>query len=95
MNFPNRGCSAIAVAALVLAAVPQALNLVQPSGVAHADVCMSAGRRVTVGGCADLGNAIAPYAPGPYDYMPMPEDYTPNVDVCASVGRRVSVGGCV
>lgn len=72
-----------------------------PSGAAQADVCVNAGRRVSVSGCANIADAIAPYVPPPAEYAPLPEDYPPppppppNVNVCANVGRRISVSGCV
>ena len=71
---------------------------------AQADVCVSAGRRVSVSGCANLADVMAPYVPPPDYYAPMPEDYPPpppppppgsNVSGCIGVnGRRVSVSGC-
>ncbi len=107
-----RTCSWKAAAAIVLgfAAIPGAVVIVQPPGVAIADVCASVGRRVSVSGCANIADTIADYVPPPSYYAPMPEDepppeYTtppppppppaPNVSVCANVGRRVSVSGCV
>lgn len=76
---------------------------------ASADVCGSVGGRfVSVSGCGNVADAIAPWVPPPAAYAPLPEDYAappppppppppplPNVDVCASVGRRISVSGCV
>jgi hypothetical protein len=79
------------------------LVTVHDAGVANADVCVSAGRRVTVSGCANLSDVMAPYVPPPDYYAPMPEDYAPppppppgaNVSGCVGVnGRRVSVNGC-
>ena len=70
----------------------------------------SAGQRISVSGCANLGDVMAPYVPPPAYYAPMPEDYPPpppppvyvppppplpNVNVCANVGRRISVSGCI
>lgn len=66
-----------AAAALALSGIPAAIVTIAPSGEAHADVCASAGRRVTVSGCADLGEVMAPYVPPPAYYAPMPEDYPP------------------
>ena len=48
----------------------------------------------------DVADAVATYAPPPYAYAPLPEDYPPppplpNVNVCAGVGRRVHVSGCI
>lgn len=83
--------------------LPGAVLVIAPTGVANADVCASAGRRVTVSGCASLADVIAPYVPPPAYYAPIPEDYyvppppPPPVSVCVGgTGRRghVSVGGC-
>jgi hypothetical protein len=93
---------------LALAAVPA---VVIDAPAAGADVCGSVGgRRVSVGGCANLADTIADYVPPPAYYAPMPEDETapeyiappppppppppPNVSVCANVGRRINVSAC-
>jgi len=93
-----------AAAATALATVPAAIATV---GTSSADVCASAGRRISVSGCANLSDVMAPYVPPPAYYAPMPEDYPPppvyvppppplpNVNVCANVGRRISVSGCI
>lgn len=97
----KRPSAAAAIAALALTAVPGFFVMTQPSGAALADVCVNAGRRVSVSGCTNVADAVAPYAPPPADYAPMPEDYPPppppppHVNVCANVGRRISVSGCV
>jgi hypothetical protein len=97
----KRPSAAVAIAALAFTAVPEIFLVTQPSGVALADVCVNAGRRVSVSGCGNIADAVAPYAPQPFDYAPMPEDYPPppppppHVNVCANVGRRISVSGCV
>jgi hypothetical protein len=68
-----------------------------PTGVATADVCASAGRRIQVGGCANIADAVAPYAPPPAYYAPMPDDPPPppNVTGCVSYnGRWVNAGRC-
>jgi hypothetical protein len=84
-----------AAAALTFAGVPAAVQAVLPSGTAIADVCASAGRRVTVSGCADLADVIAPYAPGPGYYAPLPDDPTPAVDACIGWnGRWVNADAC-
>lgn len=44
------------------------------AGVARADVCASVGRRVRVGGCTNVADNIANYAPPPAYYAPLPED---------------------
>ena len=66
-------------------------------GVANADVCASAGRRVSVSGCANIADAVAPYVPPPAYYAPMPYDPPPpaNVNACVSYnGRWVNAAGC-
>lgn len=96
----KRPSAAAAVAALALTAVPEIFATIEPSGVALADVCVNAGRRVSVSGCTNVADAVAPYVPPPAAYAPLPEDYPPpppppNVNVCANIGRRISVSGCV
>lgn len=97
----ERPVAAVATAALALTAVPEVFAVMAPSGQARADVCVNAGRRVSVSGCANVADAVAPYVPPPSEYAPLPEDYppppppAPNVNVCANVGRRISVSGCV
>jgi hypothetical protein len=93
------GTAAVASLATVPAAIAPATS--------SADVCASAGRRVSVSGCANLADVMAPYVPPPAYYAPLPEDYPPpppppayvppppNVNVCANVGRRISVSGCI
>jgi hypothetical protein len=89
-----RSYAQAAATVLALAAVP----ILTTPGVAGADVCASAGRRVSVSGCANIADTVAAYAPPPAYYAPMPEDFAPPppppVSVCASVGRRISVSGC-
>ena len=98
-----------AAAAASLATVPAAVATVATPATSSADVCASAGRRVSVSGCANLADVMAPYVPPPAYYAPLPEDYPPppppvyvppppplpNVNVCANVGRRISVSGCI
>jgi hypothetical protein len=97
----KRPWAAIAITALAFTAVPELFAAMHPPGVARADVCVNAGRRVSVSGCTNVADAVAPYAPPPAAYAPLPEDYPPppppppNVNVCANVGRRISVSGCV
>ena len=97
----KRPSAAVVITVLAFTAVPEIFAMTEPSGVARADVCVNAGRRVSVSGCTNVGDAVAPYAPPPAAYAPLPEDYPPppppppNVNVCANVGRRVSVSGCV
>ena len=67
------------------------------SGTARADVCVSAGRRVSVSGCANVADAVAPYVPPPAYYAPLPDDPPPppNITGCVSYnGRWVNAGGC-
>ncbi len=102
MNLWVRSWIAAALAVLGIVA-PEIFATIQPSGVARADVCASAGRRVSVSGCANVADTVAQWVPPPTAYAPLPEDYPPpppppppaNVSVCANVGRRVSVSGCV
>lgn len=91
--------------ALALAALPGVIVVAAPAGTAGADVCASAGRRITVGGCVNIADAVAPYVPPPAYYAPLPEDPPPppppppppasNVSGCIGYnGRWVSAGGC-
>ena len=103
MTLWTRSWAVAAATVFALAAVPGAIITIHAPGVANADVCASAGRRVSVSGCANLADVVAPYVPPPAYYAPMPEDYPPpppppplpNVNVCANVGRRISVSGCI
>lgn len=98
--------AATAAAVLALAAVPAVIATIGTPADSKADVCTTAGGpRVSVSGCANLADVIAPYAPPPGYYAPMPDDPyyppppppppLPNVNVCANVGRRISVSGCI
>ena len=86
----------IAATAAVLSLVtPAAVVTIVPSGAANADVCASAGRRISVSGCANLSDVMAPYVVQPNAYAPLPGDPTPNVTGCVGYnGRWVSAGGC-
>jgi hypothetical protein len=99
MNLWMRSWAGVGVAVLALTAIPEMCAVVQPSGVANADVCASVGRRVSVSGCTNVADTVNTYAPPPGDYAPLPQDFPPppppNVNVCAGVGRRVHVSGCV
>ncbi|RUP05649.1 MAG: hypothetical protein EKK34_07845 [Mycobacterium sp.] len=101
MDSWKRPAGAFALAAVAFTAVPEVFDIVEPSGSAMADVCVNAGRRISVSGCTNIADAVAPYVPPPADYAPLPEDYPPppppppNINVCANVGRRVTVSGCV
>ncbi len=105
MKLWTRSWTAAGIAVLALSAVPDIYAVMQPSGVANADVCASVGRRVSVGGCMNVADTVDAYAPPPAYYAPLPEDFQApppppppppvNVGVCANFGRRVSVSGCV
>lgn len=93
----KRSLVATAASALAVAAIPGAILIIAPTGVANADVCASAGRRIQVSGCANLADVVAPYVPPPAYYAPMPYDPPPPPDVTGCVsynGRWVNAGGC-
>ena len=98
MNVWVRSWIAGAIAALALVAIPETYAVVQPSGVANADVCASVGRRVSVSGCTNVADTVNAYVPPPAAYAPLPQDYPPPppppVNVCVGAGRRVQVSGC-
>ena len=80
-----------AAAALALVGAPAALVIVAPSGTANADVCVGAGRRVQVSGCANLSDVMAPYVLPQDAYAPI----TPNASACVGWnGRWVNASGC-
>lgn len=80
-----------AAAILSLAGAPAVLTTVQPSATANADVCASAGRRVTVSGCASLSDVMAPYVVPVDAYAPI----TPNATACVGWnGRWVNASSC-
>jgi hypothetical protein len=89
--------SAVAATILAIAAVLPTIVTIQAPGTASADVCVSGGRRVSVSGCANIADAVAPYVPPPAYYAPLPEDPPPppNVSGCVSYnGRWVNASGC-
>jgi hypothetical protein len=93
----KRSLTITAASVLAMVAIPGAILTLQPTGVANADVCASAGRRVQVSGCANIADAVAPYVPPPAYYAPMPYDPPPppNVNACVSYnGRWVNAAGC-
>ena len=98
MTSPKRSWRATAATALAIAAIPAAILVIEPTGVAQADVCASGGGpRVQVSGCANIADAVAPYVPPPAYYAPMPYDPPPppNVNACVSYnGRRVNAAAC-
>jgi hypothetical protein len=82
---------------LAIAAIPGAIVVIQIPGTALADVFVSGGRRVSVSGCANIVDAVAPYVPPPAYYAPLPEDPPPppNVTGCVQYnGRWVNAAGC-
>lgn len=94
----RRPSTSIMAAVLALTASAEAFAAMHPSAMAQADVCVSAGRRISVSGCTNVADAVAPYSPPPSSYAPLPEDYpppAPNVSVCANLGRRITVSGCL
>jgi hypothetical protein len=98
MSHWTRTCTAAAATAMAFAAIPGAIVVIHIPGIANADVCASAGRRISVGGCANIADAVAPYVPPPAYYAPMPYDPPPpppNVSGCVSYnGRWVNASGC-
>lgn len=68
---------AAVLAVLAIAPVPGVVLAMGSAGQANASVCVGAGRRVSVSGCANIGDAIQRYVPPPADYAPMPEDPPP------------------
>jgi hypothetical protein len=102
MRESVRRAIALAAAVVALATTLGTVVTVTPSGIASADVCASAGRRVYLSGCVDVAGAVDYYAPPPAYYAPLPEDFVPppplpNVSACVgATGRRghVTVNGC-
>lgn len=103
MNGTSRSMRARVMAvACAFLTLPGVIVLAAPAGTALADVCASAGRRISVGGCVNIADAVAPYVPPPAYYAPLPEDPPPpppppgsNVSGCIGYnGRWVSAGGC-
>ena len=97
MSHWIRSSTLAAATVLALAGAPAAIVTIRSPGVANADVCASAGRRVSVSGCANIADAVAPYVPPPAYYAPMPYDPPPppNVTGCVSYnGRWVNASGC-
>lgn len=81
-----------AAAVLALAVAPAILVTVAPIGTANADVCASVGRRVSVSGCANLSDVMAPYVVPQDAYAPI----TPNASACVGWnGRWVNANSCV
>lgn len=78
-------------AVLAIAGGPAVLTIITPGGTAQADVCASAGRRISVSGCANLGDVMAPYVLPPDAYAPI----NPNVSACVGWnGRWINANTC-
>lgn len=60
MTHWTRSLAVASAGVFALAAVPAAIVTIHASGIANADVCVSAGRRVSVSGCANIADAVAP-----------------------------------
>jgi hypothetical protein len=65
------------LAVLALSPIPGIVVAMHSGGRAEATVCVNAGRRVSVSGCANVADAIQRYVPPPAEYAPMPEDPPP------------------
>ena len=61
------------LALLAVTPIPGIVVAMHSAGQAEASVCVNAGRRVSVSGCANVADAIQRYVPPPADYAPMPE----------------------
>lgn len=86
-----RVAAAACAAALAAVAVP----VVLPAGTAQADVCAGVGRRIHVSGCTNIADVVAPYAPPPQEYAPLPGDPAPNITGCVGWnGRWLSASQC-
>jgi len=95
MRMCTRTWFAAGAVVLGLAAVPAAIVTIAPGSQANADVCASVGRRISVSGCANLSDVMAPYVVQPNAYAPLPEDPAPNVNACVGYnGRWVSANTC-
>ena len=97
MSYWKRSWTVTAATVLALAAVPGAIVTITGAGGASADVRANVGRRVSVSGCANLADPIAPYVPPPAYYAPMPSDPPPppNVNACVGYnGRWVNASRC-
>ena len=91
MTIAVRRWGISAAAVLALAGAPAVFVTIQPSGTANADVCASAGRRVSVSGCANLSDVMAPYVVPQDAYAPI----TPNASACVGWnGRWVNANSC-
>jgi hypothetical protein len=100
MKLLVRSWTTAGMALLTLTSIPEISAVVQPSGVANADVCASFGRRVSVSGCTNVADTVNSYVPPPAAYAPLPQDFPPPppppppVSVCVGAGRRIHVSAC-
>lgn len=62
---------------LAMTAIPQIVVAMHSAGQAEATVCVGAGRRVSVSGCANIADTVQRYVPPPAEYAPLPEDTPP------------------
>lgn len=91
MRITIRRLAIGAAAVLSMVGGSAALTVIAPGSSANADVCASAGRRVTVSGCASLSDVMAPYVVPTDAYAPI----TPNASACVGWnGRWVNASGC-
>jgi hypothetical protein len=92
MNVSARQWAALSAAAITLAGLPVAIITTGTDGTVSADVCASAGRRISVGGCANLSDVMAPWVPPPDSYAPMPGE---GLNACVGYnGRWISANTC-
>lgn len=99
MKLLMRSWTAAGIAALAVTAIPEVCAVLQPPGIAGADVCAGVGRRISVSGCTNVADTVNTYAAPPSDYAPLPQDFPPPpppppVNVCVGAGRRIHVSGC-
>jgi hypothetical protein len=97
MSHRLRSGRITAATVFALTAVAGAIVTTPVPGIANADVCANVGRRISVSGCANLADPIAPYVPPPAYYAPMPNDPPPppNVNACVGYnGRWVNASRC-
>jgi hypothetical protein len=91
MTIEIRRLAGGAVAVLALTGGAAALSTITPTGTANAEVCASAGRVISVSGCANLSDVMAPYVVPPEAYAPI----TPAASACVGWnGRWISANSC-
>ena len=92
MKMSRRRFAVATAGAVAIAGVPMAIITTGPDGTVTADVCASAGRRISVGGCANLSDVMAPWVPPPDSYAPMPGE---GLNACVGYnGRWISANTC-